>query len=242
MSAMLEQGLQVFNGIFKRVYRSQRAEFRKLFKLNAIYLDQEEYFTYQDSENFALRTDYTADAKDLIPAADPNAFSSKEKIMKAQAVREASMQVPGYDPIKVEQRFLEAMDIPDAMEVFPLVPEIDESGNETGAMTYKFPPQPNPELEIEKADMQRRVLEGQARAEKDLMLAQSKVNVDEAAIIKLIAEAGETADKPELERLKLLLKEQEDIRKNLVEMAKINEQSKQQANPRVDGKSGNSSS
>jgi hypothetical protein len=74
------------------------------------------------------------------------------------------------------------------------------------------------------------------------MLAQSKVNVDEAAIIKLIAEAGETADKPELERLKLLLKEQEDIRKNLVEMAKINEQSKQQANPRVDGKSGNSSS
>jgi chaperonin GroES len=135
MSAMLEQGLQVFNGIFKRVYRSQRAEFRKLFKLNAIYLDQEEYFTYQDSENKALRTDYTADAKDLIPAADPNAFSSKEKIMKAQAVREASMQVPGYDPIKVEQRFLEAMDIPDATEVFPLVPETDETGTETGSMT-----------------------------------------------------------------------------------------------------------
>jgi chaperonin GroES len=242
MSAMLEQGLQVFNGIFKRVYRSQRAEFRKLFKLNAIYLDQEEYFTYQDSENKALRTDYTADAKDLIPAADPNAFSSKEKIMKAQAVREASMQVPGYDPIKVEQRFLEAMDIPDATEVFPLVPETDETGTETGSMTYKFPPQPDPELEIEKADMQRRVLEGQARAEKDLMLAQSKVNVDEAAIIKLMSEAQETADKPELERLKLLLKEQEDIRKNLVEMAKIDEQSKQQANSGVDGKSSNSSS
>jgi chaperonin GroES len=242
MSAMLEQGLQVFNGIFKRVYRSQRAEFRKLFKLNAIYLDQEEYFTYQDSENKALRTDYTADAKDLIPAADPNAFSSKEKIMKAQAVREASMQVPGYDPIKVEQRFLEAMDIPDATEVFPLVPETDETGTETGSMTYKFPPQPDPELEIEKADMQRRVLEGQARAEKDLMLAQSKVNVDEAAIIKLMSEAQETADKPELERLKLLLKEQEDIRKNLVEMAKIDEQSKQQANSGVDGKSSNSGS
>jgi hypothetical protein len=162
--------------------------------------------------------------------------------MKAQAVREASMQVPGYDPIKVEQRFLEAMDIPDATEVFPLVAETDETGTETGSMTSKFPPQPDPELEIEKADMQRRVLEGQARAEKDLMLAQSKVNVDEAAIIKLMSEAQETADKPELERLKLLLKEQEDIRKNLVEMAKIDEQSKQQANSGVDGKSSNSSS
>jgi chaperonin GroES len=138
MSAMLEQGLQVFNGIFKRVYRSQRSEFRKLFNLNAIYLDQEEYFSYQDSESKALQVDYTGDAKDLIPAADPNAFSSKEKVMKAQAVREASMSIPGYDPIKVEQRFLEAMDIPDAAEVFPLVPEMNpETGEETGAMTYR---------------------------------------------------------------------------------------------------------
>jgi chaperonin GroES len=241
MSAMLEQGLQVFNGIFKRVYRSQRSEFRKLFKLNGIYLDQEEYFTYQDSQNKALRVDYTADAKDLIPAADPNAFSSKEKMMKAQAVREASMQVPGYDPIKVEQRFLEAMDIPDAAEVFPLVPEMDENGQETGGMTYKFPPQPDPELEIEKADMQRRTLEGQSRAEVSMLTAQSKVNVDEASIIKLMADAAEAADKPQLERLKLLLKDQESIRKSLVEVAKI-EQSEQRADSGVDGKSSNDSS
>jgi chaperonin GroES len=41
MSAMLEQGLQVFNGIFKRIYRSFRGELRKLYALNGIYLDQE---------------------------------------------------------------------------------------------------------------------------------------------------------------------------------------------------------
>jgi chaperonin GroES len=136
MSAMLEQGLQVFNGIFKRVYRSQRSEFRKLFNLNAIYLDQEEYFSYQDSESKALQVDYTGDAKDLIPAADPNAFSSKEKVMKAQAVREASMSIPGYDPIKVEQRFLEAMDIPDAAEVCIPAGSRDEPGNGRGNGGY----------------------------------------------------------------------------------------------------------
>jgi len=215
MSAMLEQGLQVFNGIFKRVYRSQRSEFRKLYKLNSIYLDQEEYYKYQDSDSKILKTDYTADPQDLIPAADPNAFSNKEKMMKAQAVREASMAVPGYDPIKVEQRFLESLDIPDAAEVYPTVQ------NEDGGVELQFPPQPNPELEIEKADMQRRTLEGQARAEKDNMLAQSKVKVDQANIIKLMMDAEVAEDNKEFKKLELLLKEQEMIANNLVELAKI---------------------
>ena len=239
MSAMLEQGLQVFNGIFKRVYRSQRSEFRKLFNLNAIYLDPEEYFTYQDSDNKALKVDYTSDPKDLIPAADPNAFSSKEKAMKAQAVREAAQTVPGYDPVKVEKQYLESLEIPNVDEVFPLVPELDEQGNETGAMTLKFPPQPDPQLEIDKADMQRRTLEGQSRAEKEMLVAMSQVNVDEAQIIKLMADAAQSADKPELERLKLLHSDQESIRKSLTEIAKLDEQNKREANSRVDRKPSN---
>ena len=237
MSAMLEQGMQLFNGIFKRVYRSQRAEFRKLYKLNAIYLDQQEYFEYQDSDEYILKTDYTADSKDLIPAADPNAFSNKEKAMKAQIVSDRAGTVPGYNTIKAEQGLLEALDVPNAREVYPT-----QMNPETGAEELVFPPQPDPELEIEKADMQRRTLEGQSRAEKDMVLAQSKINVDEAQIIKLIADASVAADSPELERLKLLLKEQESLRKSLVEMAKIesaDEQSKRAANSGVGGKSSN---
>jgi len=236
MSAMLEQGLQVFNGIFKRVYRSQRSEFRKLYKLNSVYLDREEYFSYHDEDSKILRTDYTADPKDLIPAADPNAFSNKEKMMKAQAVREASLSVPGYDKIKVEQRFLESLDIPDANEVFPLVPETDEQGQETGGMTYKFPPQPDPELEIEKADMQRRVLEGKVRGEVDMMKAESQIMVDQAKVMVMIAELEADAkaedNKLRIDELKLLVKEFEINRKALLEMAKI-EQSKQRANSGV---------
>ncbi len=230
MAEMLNEGKQLFNAIFKRAYRSQRAEFRKLYKLNAIYLDQEEYFSYQDSDSKALRTDYTADPKDLIPAADPNAFSNKEKMMKAQAVRESAMQVPGYDPIKVEQRFLESMDIPDAHEVYPVVPGVDKDGNETGEMVLKFPPQPDPKLEIEKADMQRRVLEGQSRAEVEMMKAESQIMVDQAKVMVMIAELEANAkaegNKVRIEELKLLVKEFEINRKALVELAKI-EQTKQ---------------
>ena len=216
MSAMLEQGLQVFNGVFKRVYRSMRSEFRKLYKLNSIYLDQEAYFSYQDSDINILRTDYTADPKDLIPAADPNAFSNKEKMQKAQMVLERAGMSPGYNPIVVEKRWLSSMDIPDVDEVFPT--QINE---ETGMQEYMFPPQPDPELEIKKADMQRRTLEGKVRGEVDVMKAESQIMVDQADILVKMAQAEVAADTPEYKRLELLLKEQDSIRKSLIDMVKI---------------------
>jgi hypothetical protein len=215
MSAMLEQGMQVFNGIFKRVYRSMRSEFRKLYALNAVYLDQEQYFEYQDSEVEALRTDYTADPKDLIPAADPNAFSNKEKVDKAMLIKQNAMQTPGYDPIQVELKWLEAMDIPDAKQLFPL------QMNEQGQQQYVFPPQPDPELEIKKADMERRTLEGQARSEQGYFKAEADMMVAEAKVALMYAQAAKDMDEPELERLKLILDELKDKRKTLVDMAKI---------------------
>jgi len=240
MSAMLEQGMQVFNGIFKRVYRSMRAEFRKLFDLNAVYLDQQSYFEYQDEQGFAVRVDYTADKKDLIPAADPNAFSNQEKMMKAQMVAERAMMVPGYDQTVVEKRLLEAMDIPNSDEVFPLVPETDEQGKPTGKMTLKFPPQPNPEFEIKRAEEQRRTLESQTKYELQAQETASKLAVDEATIIKLMADAAVAADKPALERLKLIADELEGKRKAIIDLAKVEESAKSRASKRVAGKSSNS--
>ena len=228
MAEMLSEGKQLFNAIFKRAYRSQRKEFRKLFALNGIYLDQEEYYEYQDSESKALRTDYTADPKDLIPAADPDAFSNKERMMKAQMISERAAAVPGYDPIKAEQRLLESMDVPDAAEVYPLVPGMDQEGNETGEMVLKFPPQPDPELEIKKADMQRRVLEGQSRAEADMMRAESDIMVNQAKVLLLMAQAQEAADTPEFKRLELMVKEFDGQRQALLEMAKIEQSNDKQ--------------
>jgi len=219
MSAMLEQGLQVFNGIFKRVYRSFRSELRKLYNLNAIYLDQEEYFTYQDSDVEVMRVDYTADSKDLIPAADPNAFSSKEKLAKAQAIREAAMMAPGYDMMKVEQRFLEALDIPDAAEIYPT-----QQNPETGAFELVFPPQPNPEFEIKRQEEQRRALESKTRSEVSMVEAESKMMVAEADIVLKMAQARKLGDDTELKKLEILQKEMEGKRRALLEMVAIEEE------------------
>jgi chaperonin GroES len=209
MSAMLEQGMQVFNGIFKRVYRSMRSEFRKLYALNAVYLDQEQYFEYQDSDVEALRTDYTADPKDLIPAADPNAFSNKEKVEKAMMIKQNAQMTPGYDPIQVELKWLEAMDIPDAKQLFPL-----QMNQETGQQEYVYPPQPNPELELKKAELQSKVQENMARAEKDFALADSQIGLNEietkkteAEIEAIYANIKRDMGSVELDRMKLTLEE-----------------------------------
>jgi chaperonin GroES len=48
--AVLEQGLKVFTSIHKRVYRSMKKELKKLFKLNALYMQDEEYYRILDYE------------------------------------------------------------------------------------------------------------------------------------------------------------------------------------------------
>ena len=226
MSAMLEQGMQVFNGVFKRVYRSMRSEFRKLFALNGLYLDEQEYFAYQDSDSKILKVDYTGDQKDLIPAADPNAFSNKEKLDKASIILQRADSAPGYDPVEKEKRWLSAMDIADVDKLFPMVPEMDEQGQETGNMVLKFPPQPDPELEIKKADMQRRTIEGQSRAEMDAIKTESDVMVNKAKVLMMMAQMEDMKETQEYKRLELILKEFDVKSKSLTQLAKIEEDGK----------------
>lgn len=179
--AMLEQGLQVFNGIFKRIYRSFRRELKKLYVLNRIYLNPIEYFETLDGPAQILQNDYAGDEKDVYPAADPNAFSNMEKVMKAHFLAERSMVVPGYNVPKVELMLLEAMDIPNVQEVYPL----DEKGNPV------IQPPPNPEIEIKMAEEQRRNIESHSRSAVNEALAQSSMDVDASQVLLNQAKAGQ---------------------------------------------------
>jgi chaperonin GroES len=146
MEAMLNQGMQVFSGIFKRVHKSLRRELQLQYNLNAVYLNPEEYYAVLDGDAKVLQKDYWGDHKDVYPAADPNAFSQQEKAQKAQFLAQRSMAVPHYDPVAIEKRLLESMDVEDRNEVFPL----DEQGQPS------IPAPKNPELEIEVLGEQRR--------------------------------------------------------------------------------------
>lgn len=187
MQAMLEQGMQLFNGIFKRLYRSFRKELRKLYVLNRLYLHPIEYFETLDGNWQALQNDYAGDERDVCPAADPNAFSNMQNMMKAQFLAQRAASVPGYDIAAVERRLHESMDINDPQEIFP----VDEKGQPLIA------PPPNPEFEIQAAEEQRRTLEAQVRSENDTRRTISDIAMNEANMLLSFAKAqalGEQVD------------------------------------------------
>ena len=72
---MAEQGMKIFSGIFKRTYRSLKDEFRKLYRLNQLYLVGIEDYNSDTGQNFIDADDFKGPVSDVRPAADPNIVS-----------------------------------------------------------------------------------------------------------------------------------------------------------------------
>ncbi len=119
--AMVEQGTKIFNAIFKRVWRCMKEEFRKLYILNAIYLPDESRFGAAGA--WIRREDYFGNPQTVAPAADPNLSSKTERIQLAMAIKAAAAQNPGYDPDKVENFYLSALEVP-ADQISQLYPGV----------------------------------------------------------------------------------------------------------------------
>ena len=65
----VEQGMKVFNGIFKRTWRAMKEEFQKLYRLNQLYLPSDPIeFEYKSELSFVLPDDYSLDMKLVKPA------------------------------------------------------------------------------------------------------------------------------------------------------------------------------
>ena len=170
--ALIEQGLQVYFGVHKRVYRSMRKEFNKLHKLNAKYLNQEEYQTVLDDPAASVE-DYRMSDYDIRPVSTTSTVTTTQKYMKAQAMVE--QRGKGMNDMKINKFFLEALEIPD-IEEFLNAP----------------PPPPDPVLELEKVRVE---LEGK-RLELEIIKAKEiaaekreKGILMRAQAIKAIAEA-----------------------------------------------------
>jgi chaperonin GroES len=96
--ALIEQGLKVFTAIYKRIYRALRDEFSLLFKLNAQFVGQEEYFNFLDEELAVSKEDYDIKALDIVPVADPKMVTDMQRLSRAQVV----LQMMDYIPNKLE--------------------------------------------------------------------------------------------------------------------------------------------
>jgi chaperonin GroES len=135
---MVEQGQKIYSAIFKRVWRSMKEEFRKLYKLNSVFLPISQAFGEEGLK--ALRSDYLGATERLVPAVDPHVVSDQQRLQKAMALKQAAMTTTGYNLEAVERNYLSAMQIDGVEALYP--------------GPGKVPPLPNPKAMIEQAKLQ----------------------------------------------------------------------------------------
>lgn len=119
--ALIEQGLKVFSSIYKRVHRALKSEYAKLRRLNKLYTTPEEYNMVIDSdEPRSPQVDYSWDDADIEPISNTADVSDTQKLLKGQALLELRGQ--GLDDDEIMRRFLEALQVDNADQLFPESP------------------------------------------------------------------------------------------------------------------------
>jgi chaperonin GroES len=91
LMALIEQGLQKFTAVYKRIYHSLGKEFRRLGEINAQYLSDEEYAEFLDTEEqVSVQADYATLGMDVYPMADPNMVTHMQRAARNQFLMELS--------------------------------------------------------------------------------------------------------------------------------------------------------
>lgn len=159
----VEQGMKVFTAVYKRIYRSLTEEFKKLYRLNSLYLNPN---TYVEVLDINIGPDaFKSDDHRIIPGADPTAVSQQEKLQKAMGLMQMLQGGLPLDPVKVMVRMLEAQEQPNYQEL------IQQQVLQTGQMP---PPPPDPKVMAIQAKAQVDAQKGQS----DIAIAQQKAELD----------------------------------------------------------------
>ncbi len=149
--ALIEQGLKVFTAIFKRIHRAAKREYDKLYRLNAIYLEEQASYQIGDDWRTITRADYLA-GSGVAPASDPTMVSDMQRLAHAQFLQ-GYQNDPLCNPFEIRRRIFEAAQTED----------IDKILNPN--------PPPNPELIAKAAELELKGRSEQVQQIKDLAQA-----------------------------------------------------------------------
>ena len=179
---MAEQGMKVFNGIFKRTHRSLKQEFRKLYRLNQIFVSENTpYVSGANGSGMVLASDYEGPVTDVMPTSDPSITSDAQRINQASAIAARVAATPGlYNRYEAEYTFLKAMRVTNIDKLLP-----DPSGPNA------IQPPPNPKLQIEQMKLQAKQASDQLTMKIALLKLMSEAELNQAQIQKLEAEVEE---------------------------------------------------
>lgn len=209
--ALIEQGLKAFTAIYKRVHRSLKNEFAKLFRLNRLYLQPEEYYTFQDKSEPIYLEDYQGDGTDVAPVSDPNLVSDAQELARADALMQFRGD-PFINQVELRRRFLKAMKDPnpDALLVTeppepPQDPKVMEVQGKLAAMEVEV----NAKAEKMMAEIQNlQARNAELEASATLKLAQAAAVGGEQQFALLLAQVQHMLD-THLEHTKAALQPQQ---------------------------------
>jgi hypothetical protein len=91
--ALLERGSMVMSGIHKRLHYAQKLEFELLAKCFGKYLPNEYPYEVTGGDRKVMRDDFD-ERVDVIPVADPNVYSTSQKITMAQMQLQLAQSAP----------------------------------------------------------------------------------------------------------------------------------------------------
>ena len=176
---VVEQGMKVFNGIYKRTWRAMKEEFQKLYRLNQLYLPSEPVeFEYNNELSFVLPDDYSMDMKLVKPAADPNVVSDSQRQMQAQAVLQLAQSSGGFNMYEVQKRYLDALKVNAIDQILP-----DPKGPNA------IKPGPSEKMQIEKMKNDERQMNHQMKFKLGMAKLMAEVELTQAKITELQAKA-----------------------------------------------------
>jgi chaperonin GroES len=124
--ALIEQGLQVYTAIHKRIYRALKSEFAKLYRLNRLYIKESQRYQIGDEWREVTPEDYRLGGG-VEPIADPTMTTDMQKLGRAQI----GMQFKG-DPLvdqkNIYTRMFEAANFDRIEEMFtpPPNPQVQQ--------------------------------------------------------------------------------------------------------------------
>ena len=175
---MAEQGMKIFSGIFKRTYRSLKDEFKKLYRLNQLYMTEESEFESNMGEFNIFPEDYMGSSSDIRPSADPHIVSDTQKMAQAQAMLQLATTTPGVNIRQAQLMFAKAWKINDVEQLLP-----DPKG--PNAIKPAVPEK----LQVEQMKAQIKQADLQLQMKLGVLKLMDTAKLNEAKIHKLEAEA-----------------------------------------------------
>jgi chaperonin GroES len=173
---MIEQGQKVYAAIFKRIWRSMKQEYKKLYILNAIHLPAGKTY-FAGGDTYISRADYLGDSSSVVPVADPNVMSDQARFKQASALMQVANGNLLYSPDEVNKYYLKSMKIPNIDKVYL-------------GLAKKMPPPLTEKVQIEQLKVQVAMANLQWKKLQYMSSLFEQRRLNEAKIISLYAQAA----------------------------------------------------